>query len=255
MSEKKSKKSSKKTSKKSKTEKTVKDNSLIYVDYVAKTKEEEQIFDLTIEDVAKDEGLYKEDTRYEPVLVAVGQNWLLGAIEEELVGMKVGESKTVEVPPEKGAGTRDPQKIKSIPLLKLKKQGVVNPMKGDRVKFGNEEGIVTLVTGRKARIDFNSPLAGKTLVFDVTVRDIVTKMKDKIVAVIKRRVPALPEDKYDVSIKAGTITIELPKESRYIEGIQYAEIGIAADALKVNEKADEVKFIITYERPEKPKEE
>ncbi len=254
MSEKKPKKSSEKSSK-TKTEKTVKDNSLIYVDYVARTKEEGQIFDLTNEDVAKNEGLYNEDTRYQPMLVAVGQNWLLEAVEKELAGMKVGETKTIEVPAEKGAGLRDPKKVKSIPLLKLKKQGVVNPMKGDRVKFGNEEGIVTLVTGRKARIDFNSPLAGKTLVFDVTIREILTRMKDKIAAVIKRRVPALPEDKYDVSIKAGTITIELPKESRYIEGIQYAEIGIAADALKVNEKAQEVRFVITYERPEKPKEE
>ncbi|MHA2303200.1 MAG: FKBP-type peptidyl-prolyl cis-trans isomerase, partial [Candidatus Thorarchaeota archaeon] len=108
MSEKKSKKTAarktakkkaapKKTTKKAapkktkKEETTVKEGSLIYVDYVAKTKDDGMIFDLTLEEVAKAENLYSEKDRYEPILVAVGSNWLLEAIEEGLVGMKVEE--------------------------------------------------------------------------------------------------------------------------------------------------------------------
>ncbi len=233
---------------------TVEENGLVYVDYVGKTKEEGEIFDLTLEDVAKEEGIYNDEERYNPMLVAIGKNWLLPALEEELVGMKVGESKTVEVPPEDGAGPRDPDKIKLVSKRQLQKQGV-SPRKGARVEVGREKGTITNVLGRRVRVDFNSPLAGKTLVFDVTVKGIVSGKIEKIKAVIKRRIPGLPEDKYGGRIEGETVYIDLPKESRYIENVQYAEIGIARDTLKVIEDAEEVKIVITYERPEAPKEE
>jgi FKBP-type peptidyl-prolyl cis-trans isomerase 2 len=243
----------KKSTKKDEAE-IVEENGLVYVDYVGRTKEDGEIFDLTLEDVAKEEGIYNDEESYKPMLVAIGKNWLLPALEEELVGMEVGESKTVEVPPEDAAGPRDPDKIKLVSKRQLQKQGV-SPRKGARVEVGRQKGIITNVLGRRVRVDFNSPLAGKTLVFDVTVKGIVSGEIDKINAVIKRRIPGLPEDKYDARIEGGTVFIELPKESRYIENVQYAEIGIARDTLKVIEEAEEVKIVITYERPEELKEE
>ncbi len=248
------KKTTKKTTEKKAAEKetVVSEGSLVYVDYIGKTKEDDKIFDLTLEDIAKKEGLYKEDDRYEPTLVAVGWNWLLPAIEEELVGMKAGESKTIDIPPDKGAGEKDPKKIKRVAKTKLMKQGD-RPVKGAEVTFGRERGVITQVLGRTVVIDFNNPLAGKTLVFDVTIREVISDPVEKIKAVVKRRVPGLPADKYSVTIKSKVVTIELPKETRYIENIQYAEIGIAGDALKVIDDAKEVKFVVTYERPEEPK--
>ena len=247
------KKTTKKSTKKAAVETVVGEKSLVYIDYVGKTKEDGKIFDLTLEEVAKKEGLYKENSMYTPMLVAVGWNWLLAALEDELIGMKPGDEKTIEVPPEKGAGQRDPTKIKSIAKARLRKLGV-SGYKGEEVTVGNERGVITAVLGRTVRIDFNNPLSGKTLVFDVTVREIVSDPVEKIQAIVHRRVPALPKDAYKVSIKAKVITIELPKETRYVENISYAEIGIAADALKVIEDAKEVKLLTTWERPEPPKE-
>ncbi|MFW9943605.1 MAG: FKBP-type peptidyl-prolyl cis-trans isomerase [Candidatus Sifarchaeia archaeon] len=235
---------------KKKGDEAVEEGSLIYVDYVARVKDDGTIFDLTIEEVAKQEGLYKEDDRYEPILVSVGSNWLLETIEEELVGMKTGETKTVDVPPDKGAGNRDESLVKMIARAKLEKQGV-RIIKGERIEFGKERGVITAVLPRKVRVDFNPPLAGKTLVFDVTVKGIVDEPKEKILAVLKRRIPAIPDDKYSVSIKGKTIKIEFPKESRYIQDFQYAEIGIAMDSLKVFDKAEKIEMVVTYERPER----
>jgi FKBP-type peptidyl-prolyl cis-trans isomerase 2 len=252
MSEKKAKKTTKKAApKKKKAETTVKEGSLIYVDYVARLKEDGSIFDLTLEDVAKEEGLYSEKDRYEPILVAVGSNWLLEAIEEGLVGMKIDESKTINVPPERGAGVRDPSLVKKIAKMRLEKQGV-RIQKGERVTVGREQGVITQVLGRTALLDFNPPLAGKTLVFEVTVKGIVKEPNEKIMAVLKRRLPGVPSDRYSVKVKGKTITIEFPKESRYIQDFQYAEIGVAMDALKVINTADKVKMIVTYDRPEPP---
>ncbi|MHA1575903.1 MAG: FKBP-type peptidyl-prolyl cis-trans isomerase [Candidatus Thorarchaeota archaeon] len=242
----------KKTGKKA-IETVVGEKSLVYIDYVGRTKEDGKVFDLTMEEDAKKEGLYKENSLYTPMLVAIGWNWLLAALEEELIGMKVGENKTIDVPPEKGAGPRDSAKVKSIAKVKLAKHGA-RGYKGEEITFGEERGVITAVLGRTVRVDFNTPLAGKTLSFDVTVRSILSTPEEKIRAVIKRRMPALPDDSFSVSIKPKTVTIELPKESRYIENIQYAEIGIAADTLKVVEKAKEIKMVVTWERPEASKE-
>ena len=259
MSEKKKAKSKKKPAKKTKAKKSTKaetavsEKSLVYIDYSATTKDDGVVFDTTMEEVAKDSGIYKEGDRYEPMLVAIGWNWLLAALEEELIGMKAGDSKTVEVPPEKGAGQKDPSKIKMIAKTKLAKHGT-RPVKGQQITFGNERGVITAVLGRQVRVDFNSPLAGRTLEFDVTLRSIISDPEEKLRAVIKRRMPGIPDEGFKFSIAKKIVTIEMPKETRYIKDVQYAEIGIAADALKVFEDAKEVKLVVTFDRP-KPVEE
>jgi FKBP-type peptidyl-prolyl cis-trans isomerase 2 len=229
----------------------VEEGSLIYVDYIGRTKNDGKVFDLTIEEVAKNEGLYRDDDRYEPILVSVGSNWLLEAIEEELIGMKVDQTKTIDIPPERGAGKRDPSLIKMIAKAKLEKQGARIAI-GEKITFGREQGVITQILGRTARVDFNPPMAGKTLTFDVTVKGIVSAPDEKVFAVLKRRIPAIPKDKYTVSVQSKAVTIGFPMESRYIEGIQYAEIGVAMDTLKVIPTAKKVDIVITYERPEKP---
>ena len=247
----------KKTTKKDTTTKkkvgTVGKDSLIYVDYSATTQDDGVVFDTTMKEVAKESNIFRENDRYEPMLVAIGWNWLLAALEEDLIGMKVGESKTVAVPPEKGAGQRDPTKVKMIAKIKLAKHGT-KPVKGESITFGKERGVITAVLGRRVRVDFNSPLAGRTLEFDVTVREIVSNPLDKVKAVVKRRMPSVPDDNFKFSIARKIITIEMPKETRYIQDVQYAEIGIAADAMKVVPGAKEVKLVVTFDRPEPPKE-
>ena len=250
----------KKTTKKTTTKKAapkveteVKEKSMVYLDYTGSTKDEGIIFDTTHLEVAKEEGLFKENDRYEPALVVVGWNWLLAAVEEELVGMKVGESKTIEVPPERGAGLRDPSKVKKIAKVKLAKHGN-RGYKGEEIKFGNEHGVVTADLGRTVRVDFNSPFAGKTLVYDVIIREIVSDPTEKLKAVLRRRIPGIPEERYDITRTKNVVTVELPQETRYIENIQYGEIGIASDILKADESIKEVKIQISFKRPEPPKE-
>jgi len=243
------KKTTKTTTKKAaKAETVVGEKSLVYIDYSATTKDDGVVFDTTMEQVAKDSGIHKENDRYQPMLVAVGWSWLLAALEEELIGMKVGDSKTVEVPPEKGAGERDPTKVKMVNKTKLAKHKH-QPVKGEQITFGNERGVITAVLGRKVRIDFNSPLAGRTLVFDVTLRTIVSDPSEKLRAVVKRRMPGIPDEDFKFSIAKKIVTIEMPKETRYIQDVQYAEIGIAADALKVFDDAKEIKLVVTFDRP------
>lgn len=248
------KKTTKKTTEKKaapKAETVVKEKSMVYLDFTASTKKEGVIFDTTHLEVAKEEGLFRENDRYEPALVVVGWNWLPAAVEEELIGLKIGEAKTIEIPPERGAGPRDPAKIKKIAKAKLARQGAKGYV-GEKIEFGNERGVVTFDFGRSVRVDFNSPLAGKTLLYDVIIREIVSDNTKKLEAVLRRRLPGIPDDRFNVTMKKKTVTIEWGEETRFIENIQYGEYGIAQDILKALEDLEEVKIVTSFKRPPPP---
>ena len=54
----------------------------ILINYTAKVKETNEVFDTTYEEVAKKEHLYKEGEIYEPKLVVVGEGWVLKALDD-----------------------------------------------------------------------------------------------------------------------------------------------------------------------------
>ena len=84
----------------------------ILIDYVGKVKETGEVFDTTIEEIARKERLYKEGEIYEPKLIVLGEGWILKALEEEILKLDVGTKSTIEIPPEKAFGPRDPEKVK-----------------------------------------------------------------------------------------------------------------------------------------------
>ena len=61
----------------------------ILINYTAKVKETNEVFDTTLEEVAKKEHLYKEGEMYEPKLVVIGEGWMLKAIDESFETMKL----------------------------------------------------------------------------------------------------------------------------------------------------------------------
>ena len=81
---------------------TLQKGDFILINYTAKVKETNEVFDTTYEDVAKKQHLYKEGKVYEPKLMVVGEKWLL--IDDNLTAMEVEKPANVEIPPEKGFG-------------------------------------------------------------------------------------------------------------------------------------------------------
>src|SRR5271154_6810735 len=89
---------------------------LVYVNYSAKVKDTGDPIETTIEDEAKKLNIYDSDRRYEPRLVAVGEDWVLKGLDEEIAKMDVGEKKTVELPPDRAWGGRDSTLMRMEPL-------------------------------------------------------------------------------------------------------------------------------------------
>ncbi|MGQ9641453.1 MAG: FKBP-type peptidyl-prolyl cis-trans isomerase [Candidatus Bathycorpusculaceae bacterium] len=224
----------------------------ILVDYMAKVKETSEVFDTTMEEVAKKERLYKEGEIYEPKLVVIGEGWVLKALDESLTRMETGKTSTVEIPPEKAFGPRDPEKVKRIPLRHLTDKGVT-PSLGMRVEYDNKLATVRAIGAGRVLLDFNPPLAGKTLVYEVTVQKKLETREEKITALIHRRIPAVEANKFKFTVKAKAVSIEMPEEAFYLEGIQVAKRGIALDIQKFFPEITTVKFTETFKTEPKPK--
>ncbi len=110
----------------------------------------------------------------EPMSYTQGQSQIIPGLEKELMGMKVGGTKNVRVKPEDAYGPVDPKAYREIPrdnvpaealkvgatLVAKNSQGQSFPVRVHEIK---EKTVV---------MDFNHPLAGKTLTFDVKVLDI-----------------------------------------------------------------------------------
>ncbi len=150
----------------------MKKGDMVLVDYVGRTDGE--IFDLTDEEVAEEEGVKREEVSYEPIPVLIGEEYVIEGFEEALEDMEVGEEKTVEVPSEKGYGERSSDKVETYPEKEFKKQGV-NVRPGEEVMIGNQRGRVLSKGSGRVRIDFNHPLAGKDLEYDI---EVVEKVED-----------------------------------------------------------------------------
>jgi len=224
----------------------------ILIEYIAKVKETGEIFDTTIEDIAKKERLYKEGEIYEPKLVVVGEGWVLKALDESLTNMEVGKQSVVEIPPDKAFGARDPEKVRRVPLRHLTDKGIT-PSLGMHVEYDGKLATVRAIGAGRVLLDFNPPLAGKTLVYEVTVKKKLETLEEKIEGLIHRRVPTVEGSKFKFTVKAKAVSIEMPEEAFYLEGIQVAKRGIAMDIQKFFPEIATVKFTETFKT--KPKKE
>lgn len=217
----------------------------ILIDYTAKVKETGEVFDTTIEETAKKERLYKEGEIYEPKLVVIGENWVLKALDESLATMEINKPTTVEIPPEKAFGARDSEKVKRISLKHLADKGIT-PSLGMRIEHDGKMATIRAIGAGRALLDFNPPLAGKTLIYEVSVKKKLETTEEKIAALIHRRIPSVEQAKFKFSVKEKAVSIEMPEESFYLEGIQVAKRGIAMDIQKFFPQITTIKFIETF---------
>ncbi len=111
----------------------------------------------------------------EPLAYLHGADQIVAGLERALEGLDVGAVRDVVVPPEEGYGAPDPQGIFPIPRTAFPPDLAISP--GDTFMGENDEGDALPVRVLEVRddsilVDANHPLAGVTLHFHVTVREI-----------------------------------------------------------------------------------
>ena len=221
--------------------------SLILIDYVAKVKDSEEIFDTTLEEDAKKHSIHESDVKYQPKLVSIGEVSypVLKGLDEALAKTTVGEKLTVEVTPDKGFGERDSTKVRMIPIRKLGEDAEKISV-GDTIEIDNKRGIIRFIGSGRVQIDYNHRYAGKTIIYDVNVIKSLETDNDKIDGILKNRLP-VENSKIDFSIKEKSLDIKIPEEIFRADGIQIMKHFIQVDIFKFVPSLEKVNFIETYQ--------
>lgn len=204
------------------------------------------IFDTTNADVAKENDLFAEGVSYAPIVVIAGENMVVTGLDEDLMGKASGYEGQVKIQPKDAFGERKPELVEVVPTRRFEKR----PTPGMRVSLDNRTGTVESVIGGRVRVDFNSPYAGKTIVYDYTIEKIVDKAADKVKGLLKYY---LNKD-FNVSIAKKRVKVDMPYELGFNPQVQYYKKLLAEKIMQFTDM-EEVDYIEVHKRPEPVSEE
>ena len=192
----------------------IKKHDFVEIEYTGRIREDNTIFDTTEEKTAKENNAYDEHSDYGPAVICVGENHLPKALEEQLIGKETGKDYRIEIAHEDAFGKKDAKLIQMIPLNKFRQQKI-DPFPGLQLNIDGMFGIVRTVSSGRCLVDFNHPLAGKDLAYEVKVKRVVEDDKDKLESLLKT---LLRMKDAEVEVKDGSASItlkhDLPKEAQ-----------------------------------------
>lgn len=159
-----------------------KKNDFIEFEYTASVKDG-IVFDTTNrEEALKAELIEKDDKReFGPVALCIGKKMILKGLDEALEDKEAGKDYTVEISPENAFGKRDTKMMRTFSLDVFREM----PQAGMLVNVDGVVAKVMSVAGGRAMLDFNSPLAGKSVIYKFKISKIIDKDEEKAKALAK----------------------------------------------------------------------
>lgn len=242
------------------TGKKVEDGDFVLVKITAKTQKG-RIFRVSSEEDAKKAGIFEEDKAgqgyYTPEFVIVGKPGFLNeGLTETVKELNFFEKKSVRIPPTKAFGKRDPQKIERIGIAKFRKMNEgKNPELGqDFVKQGtqgNQRGTVVRVTQGKVIVDYNHPLAGQNVDYNLEVINKIEDFGEQIeYFMLSKGIPenSVKEFKMKFTPNDKTIEFEVPKMFMF-QNLTMLKFGLAMDLqTHMGNVIETVKFVEIFEK-------
>lgn len=177
-----------------------KKHDFIEIEYTGKIQETNQIFDVTDKKTAEKLNLPKKG----PVRICLGEGHIIEGLDKTLIDKEIGKSYKIVLPPEKAFGKKDAKMIKLVPAAIFKKQEL-KPFPGMRINVDGLLATVRSVSGGRILIDFNHPLAGKTLEYILKITKKLTTTEDKLETLFKN---LLNIDKAKFKLEENNLKIE-----------------------------------------------
>jgi len=104
-----------------------------------------------------------------PMVFDAGGDNLIPGFSNAVIGMAVGEKKTVTLPPEQAYGPRDPEQVQTVERAAIPEDAQVGDQLQAEAGDQTFNVMVTAIEGETVTLDANHFMAGKTLVFDIEV--------------------------------------------------------------------------------------
>lgn len=112
----------------------------------------------------------------EPLQFEIGSGQIIEGLDRQIAGMEEGAKETVTIPAAEAYGERRPEQVQDIPRSAIPEE--IQPTPGMQLQATTQSGqpvpiVVVNVTDETVTVDANHPLAGRDLVFDVELVEII----------------------------------------------------------------------------------
>lgn len=176
----------------------MKDGDFVEIEFTGRVKDTDEVFDTTSEEIAKLAGTYNQKTNYGPIPIIIGASQVIPGLENAIKEMNVGDKKKVEIAPDKAFGERNPELVRLFPMSVFR-ENQLEPSLGRTVNFNGLQGKILSVDGGRVKVDFNHPLASRTIEYEVEIKDEIREADQKIKGVIR----------YFTGVKYDDITVTI----------------------------------------------
>ena len=123
--------------------------------------------------VLEDGHIIDSNFESEPATFSVGDGNLLPGFESTLIGLVNGDEREFTIPPEQAFGQHNPQNVQAVERGNFDQEELeLGAMFSFQNGDGELPGVIVDVDDNEVMIDFNHPLAGKNIIFQVKIIDI-----------------------------------------------------------------------------------
>jgi len=143
------------------------------------------VFETTDENLAKSSRIWSNKSKYGARMVLVGRGAMIAGLEEEISKMKVGEKKKIIASVDKAFGPKHSELVRVMPIREFEKHGV-NAIPGLMITMDGVPAMVKSVSSGRVMLDFNHPLAGQELSYDIHLLEVVNKPEEKAQALAQQ---------------------------------------------------------------------
>jgi FKBP-type peptidyl-prolyl cis-trans isomerase 2 len=186
------------------------EGTIVHVDYELYNGETGDLIETTREEVAKEHDAHQESRTYQPMVCVVGGGQLIPGFEAALADAKKNKETEVTIAPADGYGEKDSTQIETISIDKLIR-AVQDPNSlyiGAPVNINNRQGYLSYLAAGRARIDYNHPMAGKTLKYTFKIVKVVEGKEDQVVALLEANTG---HKEFQVSFDGDDLNIVIPQ--------------------------------------------
>lgn len=195
---------------------TLKEGQFIELDYTARITETDEVFDTTYEDVAEEHGLKEtKEHSFAPIIVCIGEGHIIEGLDQGLIGKEKGEH-SFDIKPPQAFGKKNPELIQIIPEKEFKKQNMT-PRPGLEINVDGEYGVIKKTGGGRVVVDFNHPLSGKEISYDVEVHRVVEDKKEQAESLLEKI--GMPYEDLAVEDKEAKVTVNMDLPDEFKENL------------------------------------
>ena len=223
----------------------MKEGTIIHVEYDLYNADSGDLIETTREEVAKEHDIHQENRTYTPLVCVVGSGQLIPGFEESLLSAKADTDISLEIAAADAYGEKNSEMIDTMSIDKLLRY-VRDPKSlyiGGPVTIDGRTGTLSYLAAGRARIDYNHPMAGRTLKYDYKIVKVITDKKEKVAALLESNTG---HEGFEVSFDGDDISIITPEAMLFDTNAAMQKFRIVT-VLRDSVDAGKVSFVEVHE--------